>query len=150
MPALVAERSTSIFAPFLTDDVQDRPPEEFLLKLGARYLEIVTTPDALVMYRLVVAEISARKEVAELFWRSGPGHARVLLSRYFAIQVKHQMLKLDDPDQAARDFIGLLLGTMHMECVLRLRSKPAPAEIEASVRNVVRLFLDGCRVANSG
>jgi len=143
--ALVAERSASIFEPFIAAEIADLPPEEILPKLGARYLAIVTTKEALGVYRIVVAESAARREIGEAFWRAGPGNARTLLARYFATQAERQVLALDDPEQAAREFVGMLLGTMHMECLLGLRGTPAPAEIEASVRNVVRQFLDGCR-----
>jgi AcrR family transcriptional regulator len=143
--ALVKERSTSIFEPFLADDIHDRPPEEVLPKLGARYLAIITTPEALGMYRIVVAEGGARREVGELFWRAGPGNARILLARYIETQVKRHALSVADPEQAAREFIGMLLGTLHMECLLGLRDTPSVAEIETHVANVVRVFLDGCR-----
>ena len=143
--ALVAERSASIFEPFQADDINDLPPEAFLPKLGARYLAIITTPEALGMFRIVVSESMARKEIGEMFWRAGPGNARILLARYFAAQVKRQALRLDDPEQAAREFIGMLLGTMHMECLFGLRSAPGPEEIDVSVGNVVKQFLDGCR-----
>jgi AcrR family transcriptional regulator len=143
--ALVAERSASIFEPFQADDIRDRPPEEVLPELGARYLAIILAPVALGMYRIVVAESGARKEVGELFWRAGPGNARVLLARYFEAQVKRQALQLEDPELAAREFIGMLIGTMHMECLLGLRPTPEQAEIEARVGEVVRRFLGGSR-----
>lgn len=146
--ALVEERSASIFVAFPTDELNDRGPEEVLPRLGARYLEIVTTPEALGMYRLVVAECAARKEVAELFWRFGPGNGRRLLARYFTGLIERGVLQLDDPEQAASHFMGMLQGTLHMEMLLGLRSTLTPAEIEANVRNVVKQFLEGCRVAH--
>jgi TetR/AcrR family transcriptional regulator, mexJK operon transcriptional repressor len=147
--ALVAERAASIFEPFPADELRDRPPEEVLSKLGARYIEIVTTAEALGLFRMVVAESAAKKEIAELFWRSGPSDVRTLISRYLEGQIQRQGLRLDDPEQAARQFMGMLLGTLHMECVLGLRHAPAPAEIETHVRSVVRQFLDGCRGNNA-
>ena len=120
-----------------------------LPKLGARYLAVITTPEALGMYRIVVAESAARKEIGELFWEAGPGNARRLMTRYFAMQVERQALDMDDTARAASEFIGMLIGTLHMECLFGLRSTPTPAEIEANVRNVVRQFLDGCRHASS-
>ena len=147
--ALVAERAESIFEAFPADELDDRLPDEVLTSLGIRYLEIVTTPEALGTYRLVVAESAARKEIAEVFWRLGPGNGRTLLSRYLAGQVKRGVLRLDDPESAARQFMGMLMGTLHLECLLGLRSTPVPAEIEAHVRSVVGQFLDGCRGNNS-
>jgi hypothetical protein len=117
--------------------------------LGARYLEIITTPEALGTFRIVVAESAAKKEVAELFWRSGPGNGRIVLARYFAAQVKRGRLAMD-PEYGARAFIGMLLGTLQLECLLGLRDTPTPSEIKENVAAVVKLFLDGCRVENRG
>jgi AcrR family transcriptional regulator len=142
---LVAERAASVFEPFPASEVRDRPPEEVLLRLGARYIEIITTAEGLGLYRMVVAESAGKKDIAELFWRSGPSNVRSLLSRYLAEQIQRQVLRLNDPEQAAQRFMGMLLGTLHMECVLGLRSAPASAEIEVHVRSVVGQFLDGCR-----
>lgn len=142
--ALVAERSAAIFEAFPADELNDRDPDEVLRRLGCRYLEIVTTQDALGIYRLVVAESATRKEIAELFWRAGPANARTLLGRYFARQAERDVLRIEDPVQAARHFIGMLLGTLHMECLLGLRATPTPAEIELHVQSVVRQFLNGC------
>lgn len=57
-----------------------------------------------------------------------------MLGRYLAGQVERGMLRLDDQEQAARYFMGMMLGTLHMECLLgcgmprRLqRSKPMSA-----------------------
>lgn len=145
--ALVAERSESIFEAFPADELDGQLPEEVLTKVGIRYLEIVTTPDALGTYRLVVAESAARKEIAEVLWRLGPGNGRVILSRYLAGQVQRGMLRLDDTELAARHFLGILLGTLHMECLLGLRGTPAPEEIEFQARSAVTQFLGGCRAA---
>lgn len=143
--ALVAERSASIFEPFSEEDLQDRTPEEVLRKLGARYLEIITTPAALGMYRLVVAESAARKELAELFWRYGPGNGRAMFARYFARLAKRGVLHVADPEQSARLFMGMLMGTMHIECLLGLRATPLLAEVEAQASGAVTQFLLGCR-----
>lgn len=143
--ALVSERSASIFESFSADDLSNRPPDEVLNRFGTRYLQIITTPEALGMYRLVVAEGAARKELVELFWRLGPGSGRSLLARYFAEVMQRNALQLDDPEQAAGHFMGMLLGTMHMECLLGLRGTPALAEIADSVAQVVKQFLEGCR-----
>jgi TetR/AcrR family transcriptional repressor of mexJK operon len=143
--ALVAERSASIFEPFSEEDLNDRAPEEVLPKLGARYLDIITTPDALGVYRLVVGESSGRKELVELFWRYGPGAGRAQVARYFASLAKRGVLHLRDPEQSAGLFLGMLIGTMHMECLLGVRGTPSTAEIEAQVSDAVTQFLFGCR-----
>ncbi len=143
--AIVAERAISIFGSFSAEPFGEQPPEEFLHRFGMRYLTIVMTPDALGMYRLVVAESAARKELGELFWRAGPATGRRLLSQYFEVWVRRGVLQIDDPERAASGFLGMLLGTMHLEMLLGLRSAPPPDEIASAVNLAVKQFLDGCR-----
>lgn len=144
--ALMTERCSRIFSAWEKEsDLLDRPPEQVLVEVGIRYLEAVTAPDALGVFRLVVAECLFMKELAEQFWQTGPGHSRAVLARYFVQQAERGTLLLADPEQAAHQFWGMLLGNMHMQCLLGLRPSPDRAEIEAYVRTAVARFLDGCR-----
>jgi TetR/AcrR family transcriptional regulator, mexJK operon transcriptional repressor len=146
--AIVAERSTSILGSFSAEPFGEHPPEQFLLRFGIRYLTIIMTPEAVALYRLVVAESGARKELGELFWRSGPATGRQLLSQYFEVWMGRGVLRIDDAERVASRFLGMLLGTMHVEMVMGLRGAPPPAEIEDSVKRTVKHFLDGCRATN--
>jgi TetR/AcrR family transcriptional regulator, mexJK operon transcriptional repressor len=147
--ALVAELCDKVFAPFRAEGLLDRPPAEVLVEVGIRYLETVTKPDALGVYRLVVAEGVSMKELAERYWETGPGHTRALLAEYFEQQTRRGTLLLQDPEQAAYQFWGMLLGKFHMQGLLGLREAPGSEEIGAYVRTAVACFLDGCR-ANKG
>jgi AcrR family transcriptional regulator len=142
---LLVERSNSIFNPFAADQLLDRTPDEMLVDLATRYLEAVITPEALGIYRLIIAEGVFRKELAERFWQIGPGRARALLAGYFERQTQRGVLRVQDPEQVAQQFWGMLLGTFQMQCLLGLRDVPEPEEIQASVRTAVTCFLDGCR-----
>jgi TetR/AcrR family transcriptional regulator, mexJK operon transcriptional repressor len=144
--ALVAERCTKIFAPLCGQDLLDRAPDDVLVDLGIRFIETVTTPDTLGVYRLVVSEGIFMKELAEQFWENGPARTRAMLARYFEQQVGRGTLRLDDPEQAAHQFWGMLLGNFQFQCLLGLREAPGPEETEAFVRAAVSRFLDGCRV----
>lgn len=144
--ALVTDRAARIFIPFQAEGQLDRMPDEVLVDLGTRYLETVTTPDALGMFRLVVAEGGSMKELAERFWEMGPGHARSLLADYFDRQVSRGTLSLASPVDAAQQFWGMLLGNFQLPCLLGLRDPPGREEINVFVRTAVACFLDGCRV----
>ena len=118
--ALVAERSSQILGSWEEEsDLLDRPPEQVLVELGMRYLEAVTTPDSLGVYRLVVAECMFMKELAEQFWERGPGLSRAVLANYFAQQAERGTLLLEDPDRAAQPVRGrhACLGNLHMQCL---------------------------------
>jgi TetR/AcrR family transcriptional repressor of mexJK operon len=148
--ALVAERCNKIFAPLCAEDLLDRAPDEVLVDLGVRYLEAVTTPDALGVYRLVVAEGVFMKDLAERFWNTGPGRSRALLAAYLEQQARRGTLRLHDPERAAQQFWGMLLGQYQMQCLLGLREAPESSEIAVFVQTAVTRFLDGCRADDGG
>jgi len=130
----------------VVDGLPDLTPDERLTDLGIRYLEAVTTPDAVGVYRLVLAEGAVMRELADRFWEAGPGRMRSFLATYFRGQTERGTLNLSNPDDAAHQFAGMLLGNFHMPCLLGLRATPGREEIEAHVQAGVRSFLDGCRM----
>jgi TetR/AcrR family transcriptional repressor of mexJK operon len=145
--ALVAERCAHIFGAWQHDaSLLERSPESVLIDIGTRYLEAVTTPDALGVYRLVVAECLFMKDLAERFWELGPARNRAVLADYFSRQAQRGILHIPDPDAAAHQFAGMLLGHFHMQCLLGLRPAPEAEEIKTYVRSAVAVFLAGCRV----
>ena len=144
--AIVAETSGKIFAPFHADGLLDRAPDEALMEIGVGFLETVLSPKVVGIYRLVVAESVFMKLLAARFWETGPAQMRKHLSEYFEQQTLRRALDLTDPETAASQFLGLLLGNLQMQCLLGVRETPGPREIELTVQAAVARFLDGCRV----
>jgi AcrR family transcriptional regulator len=143
--AIVAELNAEIFRPLRAEGQLDRAPEDVLAEVGIRFLRTVLTPEALGVYRLVVAEGPAMRELSEQFWNVGPARTITAFESYFAEQTRRGVLSLADPNQAARQFQGILLGSFHMQCLLGVREIPGPEEIEAFVKTAVTRFLDGSR-----
>jgi TetR/AcrR family transcriptional repressor of mexJK operon len=143
--AIVTERNAAIFRPLRAEGQLDRAPEDVLVEIGARFLQVVLTPDALSVFRLVVAEGPSMRELSERFWALGPARTISEFESYFAEETRRGVLNLPDAHQAARQFQGILLGNFHMQCLLGMREIPSPEEIEAFVRAAVTRFLDGSR-----
>jgi hypothetical protein len=116
-----------------------------LFEVGVRYLEMLTSLEGLGIYRLIVAEGARMKELAERFWAVGPGRNRALLARYFERQNQRGALHVPDPEAAAYHFTGMVLGALHLKCLLGLRDLPGREEIEATARAAVRQFLHGSK-----
>jgi len=143
--AIVAQFNAEVFRPLRAENQLDRPPEVVLVEIGTHFLKTVLSPEALGVFRLVVAEGPAMRELSERFWALGPARTIMAFERYFAEQTRRGVLKLADPDQAARQFQGILLGSFHMQCVLGVRETPGAPELEAFVKAAVKRFLDGSR-----
>ena len=143
--AIVSERNAELFRPLRADGQLDRAPEDFLVEIGTHFLRTVLAPEALSLFRLVVAEGPTMPELSERFWVLGPARTIAAFERYFAEQTRRGVLNLADANLAARQFQGILLGSFHMECLLGVREIPTPEKIEAFVRIAVKRFLDGSR-----
>ncbi|MCL2429588.1 MAG: TetR/AcrR family transcriptional regulator [Alphaproteobacteria bacterium] len=148
--AITQDCCDKIFGALTADAMVDRPPDEVLVELGTRLLEMVTMPQAVGLFRLVLAESASTRDLAEHFWRKGPGRTHALFGRYFRDQARRGVLRIADPEQAGQQFWGMLLGGFHIQCVLGLRAGPKPDEIEAFVRTAVVCFLNGCRARSVG
>ena len=143
--AIVSERNAELFRPLRADGQLDRAPEDFLVEIGTHFLRTALAPEALSLFRLVVAEGPTMPELSERFWALGPARTIAAFERYFAEQTRRGVLNLADANLAARQFQGILLGSFHMECLLGVREIPTPEKIEAFVRIAVKRFLDGSR-----
>jgi AcrR family transcriptional regulator len=143
--ALVTELNAELFRPLRAEGQLDRAPEDVLVEIGIRFVQMVLAPTALGLFRLVVAEGPSMRELSEQFWKLGPARTITAFESYFAEQTRRGVLHLVDSKQAARQFQGMLLGNFHMQCLLGVREIPAPEEIEAFVKSAVERFLDGSR-----
>ena len=81
--ALVTETCWSIFGKLPPERLASQSPDLVLTEVGVRYLEIVLSPPALNLTRLVVAEAARIPEIAETYWRLGPGRSRAFLTEFF-------------------------------------------------------------------
>jgi AcrR family transcriptional regulator len=145
--ALIAERCGRIYDVFASEALLDRPPGEVLLEVGVRLLDLLTSPEGLGIYRLIVAEGARMKELAERFWAIGPGRNRALLAQYFERQNERGTLGVANPEAAAHHFSAMVLAQLHLKCLLGLRDSPSPEEIEATARAAVWQFLHGSQPA---
>jgi TetR/AcrR family transcriptional repressor of mexJK operon len=141
--AIIADRSAKVFAAFDATNLLDRTPDDMLTEIGVQFLQTVLSADALGTFRLLVAEGTQMKELVERFWDLGPGKARALLGGYFEQQVIRGKLRLRDTEEAADQFLGMLMGSFQTPCLLGLREPPSAGEIVSSVRAAVDCFVHG-------
>ncbi len=121
-----------------------RPPREVLEEVGIRYLDIVTSASALSLNRLIIAEAPRIPEIAEQYWKLGPGRSREFLAEFFDRQIERGQLQLPDSHKAADHFLEMLSGTIRFQCLTGVRRPPAAAEIKRMVAAAVEQFLNGC------
>lgn len=128
------------------DSVEERfdgPPREVLRWFAHGMLRLILAPDALAVFRVVLAESVKKPELARLFWDTGPGAVAGQLSKYFAHLDKKGCIAVNDPDRAALLFIGLVKSPYHLQLLFGLGDPPSVEEMEKTADLMVDFYLEG-------
>lgn len=138
--ALIRGRCEQCFG---TIDIPDAVggPEAGLRTIALRFLDLVLSPEALGMYRVVIAEAPRLPEVGEAFHTAGPSAGLCGISGYFAELDRLGLLEVPDPDLAAELFTGMLKSDLHSRRLLGLPGgRPVDEMAEAAVKMVVAAY----------
>jgi TetR/AcrR family transcriptional repressor of mexJK operon len=122
--------------------VATEPIEETLLKAARRILAAALSPEALQLYRLLIAEAPRFPELA-LIINEQSASAGQRLGQYLAGEARAGRLALDDPAFAAEQLINMVLAGPRRRA-LGLGPAMKPAELDRWLRRSVALFLKGC------
>ena len=132
------------------DEALTADGQSFDARLTAWARSMVTVfvdPVTVNVYRMVVAESARFPELGRAFYRSAPLAARSHLAEMLLTHGATAGLTIDDPAQAAGDFIGLLRGDLHLRALLDADHRPDAAEVRAAADHAVRVFLRAYRTA---
>lgn len=101
----------------------------------------IYTREKAAIYRMVVSEAMAFPGLARDFHANGPGRGIEVVTRLLRDAAKSREIVCADPHDAARRFVGLLLGEPHLRLVLGLAKPPSPARARADAKRTVDFFL---------
>lgn len=142
--AITSDICETIFQGLTPEQLAPLATEEVLTEVGTRYLTIVTSPACLSLHRLVIAETPRIPEVAQRYWKLGPGRSRAFLAEFFDRQIERGLLRMPDSRAGAGHFLDMLSGTVRLQCLIGLREPPNAQEISEIVQSAVAQFLRGC------
>src|SRR5579863_7473509 len=140
--AAVLDRATEAFQQQLTlllnpqDDL-----EATLRRFALEFLQRVTSPEALALYRLIVAEAGRFPEMGRIFQERATGRTHAQLATYLAEMMARGVLRQDDPRLAARQLVGLCMSGCHQMLLMRLIESADGPMLDDEVRSCVATFL---------
>lgn len=143
--ALVADCAEEL-ADLLRKSPLDGPLEDSLRSFGRRYLEVLTRPERLALFRVVIGECGRAPEIGDIFYRTGPQAIFQRLAELLRTAASRGQVATSDVDAMAHFFIDALRGHVHMQVLLNPTRRPTPKEIERHVDFVVDTFLRACRL----
>ncbi len=113
--------------------------ESGLAAFADGFLRLISDPDAVKMWRLVMHEAEAHPHVARLFFETGPQESLTALVRF--IGHHGDRLEVDDYSGAARTFLGLVADVWHNRILLGVIDTVEPAARRAHVSRVTAQFM---------
>ena len=143
MVGRVCERHFETFSAHELDPTDVRTS---LTTLGHRFLDLVLSPDAIAVHRIIVAEVTRFPALGEVFWRAGPERTLSQIEAFMRRATAAGSLEIPQPRLAAEQFVGLMRGENHLRHLLRLEARGASSEINDAVRAGVAAFIRAFRV----
>jgi AcrR family transcriptional regulator len=115
-------------------------PRFVLTEFAASRQRVVLSPRHRAVLGLVIAERERFPDLAEIYWERGPHRSQRQLATYLEALKHREILAIDDAEEAAEFFIGMLFQRWSKQ--LFYVSSPAPTEaaIRARAARVVTRF----------
>lgn len=115
--------------------------EEDLLRFAMKRLRIVFSTAHMALLRVIIAERDRFPDIARMYYEEGPQRSYHTLSAYLHGTSKLQLLSIDDVEEAAEFFAGMLMHQWYLEHLYISSGAPSEAAILKRARDVVDRFL---------
>ena len=139
--AMVGRVCERYFEPFSAGELDPRDLRASLTTLGRRFLELVLSPDAIAVHRIMVAEVTRFPALGDVFWHAGPERTLSQIEAFLRRAAAIGSLDIDDPRLAAEEFVGLMRGENHLRHLLRLEPTASGTRIRRAVDRAVDTFM---------
>jgi AcrR family transcriptional regulator len=124
----------------------DHDVETVLLKHGKAFVEKMSDPGRLSSLRTVIAVAERMPDLGRKVYETGPAVANAKLADYLRAQVEAGVLKIEDCEVAAAQFIETCHATIFKPMLFNFAPPPKPERIAHVVGIAVRTFLAAYKV----
>lgn len=138
--ALMARRVAQITAPLREPSAVDHP-REALAAYARSMLETVITTKSYSIMRVIIQGAGEMPDVAHEVFEAGPRHARRQLAAFLEMETRLGRLKVENFDQAAEFFSGMVMGHSQLRSLLRLPSDKSQEEFDSLAAEAAERFL---------
>ena len=126
-------------------DHSDHDVEALLTRLGIAFVHFVCRPEKASAIRTVMAIADRMPEVGRKWYESGPAIGIATLAAYFRAQVDAGVLKVEDCEVAAAQFMESCIATLFKPLVFNFGAAPTEERIAHVVGIAVRVFMTAYR-----
>jgi len=144
--AIVEERVERILAAFGDPEVVHSDVRHALAHIAERYMEVAMAPDAVGLWRLIIAEGTRFPELARTFYQLGPDRTNAHLAGMLSAWRERGLIRLDYPELAAVQFLNAVSADLHRRAMAGIIPKNLRAAIQRSIDHAVQVFWYGIKV----
>jgi AcrR family transcriptional regulator len=143
--AIVARLSERRFGGFSVEALDPIDIEASLSAIARRYLDLVLSPEAISLNRIIVGEVTRFPVLGQVFWAAAPERQRVQIEAFLRRAAEAGSLAIPDARLAAEQFAALARGEIHLRSLLRLEDPGDPAALDDAAASAVATFLRAFR-----
>ena len=143
--AIIEERAERILAALPHVGIDHVDVRSTLTEIGRRYMRVAMSPDAIGLYRLILAEGVRFPELARTFYRIGPERVSERVASLLRAWRRHRLITVDDAYLAAVQFLDAVRGELHLRAVAGVPPDNLAEAIERNVHHAVYIFWNGIR-----
>jgi AcrR family transcriptional regulator len=148
--ACISERAKRFDVPTDLPMLRDRETlEQVLVSFGTKFVQEVSDPSVIAVFRLAIAEVVQAPEVARALDSIGREAGRAAL-RKIMTQAEASGLPTGRPAELAARFAGLLWRDLLVSLLLGVAKRPNPREIAKRARDAAAAFLQLHPLPNDG
>jgi TetR/AcrR family transcriptional repressor of mexJK operon len=143
--AVVADVSARRFHDFSVEALDPVDIENSLRLLVMRFLNLVLSPEAIAVNRIIIGEVARFPVLGEVFWAAGPERTRAQIETFLSRADAVKTLAVPDPRLAAEQLVALARGEIHLRSLLRLSDPANERALSEATISTVATFLRAFR-----
>jgi TetR/AcrR family transcriptional repressor of mexJK operon len=141
--AVIGRECEHRFAGLSVSELDPQDVRRSLTALARRFLDLLLSPDAIALHRIILGEVTRFPLLGEVFWHAGPERNLGQIEAFMRSAAAAGSLTLPDTRLAAEQFVGLVRGEVQLRHLLRLEAdagQPIAGEVAAAVDTFIRAF----------
>ncbi|MGC2522411.1 MAG: TetR/AcrR family transcriptional regulator [Stellaceae bacterium] len=146
--AVIGRECERYLAGFSAGELDAGDVRASLTTLGRRFLELLLSPDAIALHRIILGEVSRFPALGEVFWHAGPERNLAQIEKFLRAAAAAGSLAIPEARLAAEQFVGLVRVETQLRHLLRLDRGLDPgagrpqtrAGVSAAVDTFLRAF----------
>ena len=140
--AVVEQKRAAYFSAMPALQTDMRPLPVILADFGLLFMQLITMPAAIRLNRMVIAEAASHPELAESFYKVGPGQTREMLSHFFSRPDIAPLFRSSlTPELLSMHLLNCLLGDQMSRLLFLPKTQPDVAQLRKLVEVRLDLFL---------